>query len=883
MTMNKFGCTFPRISPEQITNDSTKDLDVVRSGITFPGKDVLENAIEDSCQQLSELHKQLRETHELHEEQKLNFLQSIIKLQTKLQEGHVEKDALSDLRLKENRKQADVMGEMQAMMRKLQASKQAAEQRLLEAEDEAESHARRAEAHERTLQEVYSTLLAYDKPSGNSSYTNPVTLCDTVEKVLQDLEHDNNNLRERLVQVEDQMKTQEQKWQENAEILLKEQKDRKPDQSQVSVYQRQINDMESALSILRTDLLDVQRKHEVKVGDLEKQLAEAQYEVEEAQRGRDQSLQQAEEMVAHLGQLTSELGQVSEELALVKDQARQQATGHRMKTDRELEEQCLEVQHLEFLVKSLKGDHQAQMEVQEQQAELAVLRGELELKTDQLKELQALLDKRNRELQVVQREWARVEEAQTCGQALRAETELLKMKLEDKERVVDLLQLQIKNTTKVTEQHGHNEKSHLINQLNEHKLEIQQLKTGVEQRELRLSVLELERQVQRAHPCKQSLCVRELTLEKQQLSAELEEHRRQLVRLKEEQGEFMKLQVNKSEEQQGVVVRLKAQLKTTRAELDQAKKTLRALEGADGHGLKVAQGMQKQITARREQIDTLQGRIQVLEDTMDKLTQEKRYQSLEIKHLVQELASVSEEKRRLAVEVETVRSLEKPLREKIAKLEAALHKMSESFVNCQDFIQLQEQEFVRQKLQHALDIKELQGQNLRAAGSFQRASMSSPTALRTQHDTKGLRESQGQQLLDRPALELQSLVKDPGTNTCSSITRSIDGANNVSSIPENANRTYSSSVPQTFRTTDLDKQNLNFTLSTNSHDISVAASLPFYTTSTPGAMPLGRRSPVHSLLTSDPRTGPHSWHQTACPLTDPPKCKLTGTLQGQHF
>lgn len=31
--------------------------------------------------------------------------------------------------------------------------------------------------------------------------------------------------------------------------------------------------------------------------------------------------------------------------------------------------------------------------------------------------------------------------------------------------------------------------------------------------------------------------------------------------------------------------------------------------------------------------------------------------------------------------------------------------MSESFADCQDFIQLQEQEFFRLKLQHALDLK----------------------------------------------------------------------------------------------------------------------------------------------------------------------------------
>lgn len=36
-------------------------------------------------------------------------------------------------------------------------------------------------------------------------------------------------------------------------------------------------------------------------------------------------------------------------------------------------------------------------------------------------------------------------------------------------------------------------------------------------------------------------------------------------------------------------------------------------------GLRVALGMQKQITAKREQIDFLQSRIQLLEETIEKL------------------------------------------------------------------------------------------------------------------------------------------------------------------------------------------------------------------------------------------------------------------------
>ncbi|XP_024255851.1 coiled-coil domain-containing protein 158 isoform X2 [Oncorhynchus tshawytscha] len=939
MTIEKMGRTCPSSSPSQINyfpifmdgsseensevlsviQPLTYGLELVRSGITFPGKDVLENAIGDYSQQVSELQKQLSETHELHEQQKFYFRQSIIKLQTKLQEFQIEKDALTDLRTKESRKQADVMGKMQAMIRELQAAKQTGDQRLLEAEDEVKSQSRRTESRERTLQEVYSTLLAYEKRCGNNLYTSQDALGVAVEKVLHDLEHANHNLRESLLLLKEQMETQEQKCQEKAEIMLNEQRERmkqlttshdqevailteklsssrgrasslhvqvellqKQGESQASVHQCQVNDLESALSVLRSELLDTQQGHEDKVGALEMLLAEAQSQAGEAQRGRDRSLQQTEELDSRLCQLTlldeKHQREQQKELAVVR---------------RELEltaDQLYKARDEELRLQSLKGD-----------------------RDEELKKVQVLLEERDRELQLrlqeAQQGRARLEEAQGICQALRAETEMLRLKLEDREKMVDLLRLQMESTTQMTVQHGrsidslHNEKSRLSNQLNEHKLEIQQLRTCLEQREECLAVLEQERRVQQAGLSKQSCCVKELTLEKQQLTAELEVQRMQLVCLTEEHEELKRLHSSKSEEQEGVVVGLKAQLKTTRAELDQARSTLRTLEGADGHGLKVAMGMQKQITAKREQIDTLHGRIQLLEETMDKLTEEKRYQSQESKRQIQLLASVTEEKRQVAAEVETVRSLERRLREKVAKLETALHKMSESFVHCQDFIQLQEQEFVRLKLQHALDVT---GQNLRATGNAQRASLSSPTALTalpsSQYGSKCLLELKPQQLLESPTTELRSLVKElrgvisenPGPHTNKSTLRRSsvperdhrttlnEVTKNVTSNAKMIKGTNSSGVAHLLRTTDLDERNLNSTFSSASHDFSFAASLPSYTSS-PRAMALGRRSPVHSLLTSDhnPTPPPQSRPQAESPLTDThtlanPQAEFTG-------
>ncbi|XP_070992602.1 coiled-coil domain-containing protein 158-like isoform X1 [Oncorhynchus clarkii lewisi] len=979
ITMEKMGRTFPSSSPSQInyfpifmdgsSEENSEllspyrpsliqpltydrdglDLMVVRSGVTFPGKDVLENVIEDYSQQVSELQKQLSEMCAFHEQQKFKLRQSIIKLQTKLHEVQTEKDALTDLRMKESRKQADVMGKMHAIIRALQINKQTGDQRLLEAEEEAKSQSSKAESMERTLQEVHSTLLAYEKRCRNYLYSSHDTLGVAVQKVLQDLEHENHNLRERFLLVEEQMETQEHKCQGKAEIQLKEQRERleqlitshdqevailteklsssrssasslsvqvellqKQGESQASVHQCQVKDLESAFSILRSDLLDGQRIHEDKVSALEKQLAEAQSQVEEAQRGRDGSLQQAEELDSQLCQLTSELRKVREELALEKEETKQlweRDTGHSVTSDglrRELEERRLGVQQLEVLVGSLKDDCQAQMEAQllgekhqwEQQEELAVLRGELKLTTDQLnrardeelrlqalqgdrdealKRVQALLEERDRELQLRQQEAqqgrARLEEAQGHCQALRAETEVLRLKLEDREKMVNLLRLQMESTTQMTVQHGrsidslHDEKSRLSNQLSEHKLEIQQLRTDLEQREECLAVLEKERREQQAGLSDQSHCDKELKLEKQKLTAELEMQRMQLVTLTVEHEELKRLHSSKSEEQEGVLVSLKAQLKTTRAEIDQARRTL---EGVDGHGLKVAMGMQKQIKTKRDQIHSLQGRIQLLEETMDKLSQEKHYQSLESKRQVQELASVTEEKRQMATELETVRSLERLLREKVAKLEATLHKMSGSVIDCQDFIQLQEQAFVRLKLQHAQ--QELQGQNLRDTGNAQRSSPTSPTARNaltsTQYRSNCLLELKSQRLLESPTMELRSLVKDlrrvisenPGPHT-SIIKRTSapervhrttlnEVTNCFTNNAKTTKGTYSSGVPHLLRTTDLDEQNLNSTFSSESQDFSFVASLPCYTSS-PRAMALGHTSPVHSLLTTD--------------------------------
>ncbi|XP_061836984.1 uncharacterized protein [Nerophis lumbriciformis] len=111
--------------------------------------------------------------------------------------------------------------------------------------------------------------------------------------------------------------------------------------------------------------------------------------------------------------------------------------------------------------------------------------------------------------------------------------------------------------------------------------------------------------------------------EKQQLAAQLEVQHRRLLAITKAHRELQQLHSCASEEHKGIVLRLQGRMDRVQTELDRVKSTLRTLEGADCYGLRAALDMEKEITARRRQTDTLQARVQHLEETIKKLDQVK--------------------------------------------------------------------------------------------------------------------------------------------------------------------------------------------------------------------------------------------------------------------
>uniref|UniRef100_UPI00398EAF52 coiled-coil domain-containing protein 158-like isoform X2 n=1 Tax=Pristiophorus japonicus TaxID=55135 RepID=UPI00398EAF52 len=314
------------------------------------------------------------------------------------------------------------------------------------------------------------------------------------------------------------------------------------------------------------------------------------------------------------------------------------------------------------------------------------------------------------------------EEAVAHLKKMQSENDSLKMELSEKGKMLTILRQEMENIADMTSQQScasealQLERKQLQKEVDCQKQKIQELKTELahkdaQMQELQAHLSELEREkIKLVNSATEQMSeLRDLLQEKEMIANELNLIQNQMGDLKEEYNSLQRSFACKTEEYEWATNKLKAQLKSTQNELEQTKEAMKVLEGADTHAMKVAVGMQKQITAKRGQIDALQSKIQFLEETLDNSEREKCYLKEEKVRLTKELACIVSERNKIAGELDALKSQEKCLREKLTRLETALEKACLRFSDCQSVIQRQEQDFMRLKLQHALEVKEIQG------------------------------------------------------------------------------------------------------------------------------------------------------------------------------
>ncbi|XP_038318119.1 coiled-coil domain-containing protein 158 isoform X12 [Canis lupus familiaris] len=795
-------------------------------------------------------------------------------------------------------------------------------------------------SHEGVLQEIRAILVDFEEASGKKIYEQDSmsalhfrNLGSAISKILRELDTEISYLKGRIFPVEDQLEALKSESQNKIELLLQQHQDREQARNQNSMYMRQLSDLESTVSQLRSELREAKRMYEDKIEELEKQLVLANSELTEARTERDQFSQESGNLDDQLQKLLADLHKREKELSLEKEQNKRlwdRDTGNSITIDhlrRELDDRNMEVQRLEALLKAMKSECQGQMERQmaaiqgknESLEKVSSLTAQLESTKEMLRkvveeltakkmtlessertisDLTSSLQEKERAIEATNSEITKLrsrvdlklqelQHLKTEGDHLRnvqTECEALRLQMAEKDKVIEILRQQIENMTQLVGQHGRTagamqvEKAQLEKEINDRRLELQEFKilkdkkdAKIRELEARVSDLELEK-VKLVNAGSERLrAVKDIKQERDQLLNEVKTSRSELNGLTEDYEVLKRNFRNKTEEMEATTNKLKMQLKSAQSELEQTRNTLKSMEGSDGHAMKVAMGMQKQITAKRGQIDALQSKIQFLEEAMTNANKEKHFLKEEKTKLSQELSTVATEKNKMAGELEVLRSQERRLKEKVANMEVALDKASLQFAECQDIIQRQEQESVRLKLQHTLDVKELQGpgytsntsvkprllQPSSAAHSHSNVPSSQSTASFLSHhsmkpntlkedptrDLKQLLQELRSVINEEPAVPLGK-PEEEGRAPSLGVSYVAVSNNSLRDSTEGSKSSDTlSREPVTLHTGDLEDPSSCFTFpSTASPSVKNSASRSFH--SSP------KKSPVHSLLTS---------------------------------
>ncbi|XP_063103303.1 coiled-coil domain-containing protein 158 isoform X2 [Cavia porcellus] len=837
------------------------ELDSSRKITAYPGKEHIQRVLEEYSHQVKDLQRRLNESNELHEKQKFYLRQSVIDLQTKLQEMQMERDAMADIRRRESQSQEDLRNQLQNTVHELEAAKCLKEDMLKDSSTQIEQLRKVMLSHEGVLQEIRTILVDFEEASGkkiqeqDNMSTMPFrSLGTAISKILRELDTEISYLKGRIFPVEDQLETLKTESQNKIELLLQQHQDRieqliseheveitgltdkassarsqansiqsqleiiqEQARNQNSMYMRQLSDLESTVSQLRSELREAKRMYEDKIEELEKQLVLANSELTEARTERDQFSQESGNLDDQLQKLLADLHKREKELSLEKEQNKRlwdRDTGNSITIDhlrRELDDRNMEVQRLEALLKAMKSECQGQMERQmaaiqgknESLEKVSSLTAQLESTKEMLRkvveeltakkmtlessertvsDLTASLQEKEHAIEATNAEITKLrsrvdlklqelQHLKTEGEHLRhaqTECEALRLQMAEKDKVIEILRQQIENMTQLVGQHGRTagamqvEKAQLEKEINDRRLELQEFKilkdkkdSKIRELEARVSDLELEK-VKLVNAGSERLrAVRDIKQERDQLLNEVKNSRSELNSLSEDYEVLKRNFRNKSEEMETTTNKLKMQLKSAQSELEQTRNTLKSMEGSDGHAMKVAMGMQKQITAKRGQIDALQSKIQFLEDAMTNANKEKHFLKEEKNKLSQELSTVATEKNKMAGELEVLRSQERRLKEKVANMEVALDK----FAECQDIIQRQEQESVRLKLQHTLDVKELQGPGYNSDSSMKPRLLQSASVTRAHSNVPSSQSTTS--FLSHHSAKTAALKEDP--------------------------------------------------------------------------------------------------------------------------
>ncbi|KAM5191537.1 coiled-coil domain-containing protein 158 [Mantella aurantiaca] len=539
-------------------------------------------------------------------------------------------------------------------------------------------------------------------------------------------------------------------------------------QQQSTKHKDHIANLESVMSELQSEQESCERTYKDKVEELNKQLLIANTALEKTQGEHTELSQNLGKQLQELNHLQEAFKMCEKQLHLEREQNRElqeQANIGKFTNDhlrRELIERSMEVEHLQLMVTVVKEESQQKekeklktiqdktsnlnivtCQLESMKATLQKMTEELEVKTQSLKnaeknitESKVLLVEKDKTLKNATEELKKLrlyaeakkkelQQLKTTSEQMSEmleDTETLKLLLVEKDNMIMTLRDQIQTLTRVVGQQNQKvgsleaEKSQLLEEASLRNALIQDSKVMAEKKDLRIHELEemcrllnMEKRKLTNESIEKTCAANRLRKERKEIVAELRETQSELACLSEDYETLKRNNQNRTQDTENATAILKVHLKAAIAELTQTKNTLKTVEDCDGQAIKIASRMQKKITAKREQIDALQSRIQFLEEALSNAVKDERHLKMERTNLLQRFASQAAEKNKLCDTVEILSSENIALKGNVANTEATLDQTLLQLSECQAVIQHLEQEITLLRLQHTLDLKELRG------------------------------------------------------------------------------------------------------------------------------------------------------------------------------
>ncbi|XP_073398023.1 coiled-coil domain-containing protein 158 isoform X2 [Dendrobates tinctorius] len=539
----------------------------------------------------------------------------------------------------------------------------------------------------------------------------------------------------------------------------------KSSQDQNAKQAEHITSLELKVAQLQSDLRNCKKTYKDKMEELRNQLLSANCLLEDLQNEHSQCKQEYGGQLLHLNEA---LKAREEQLNLEKEHNKQLYDREKVNSltnenlQREMIERRIEVERLQAVVKMMNEEYRKKTEqqlraIQEKTTSLNatssqlksikdVLRktsNDLEAKSqcldrtekslietrnvlaekdkslqrvvDEMKKLRLYAESKKREVQQIRVDNEKMTEMQR-------DAETLKLLLVEKDNMIITLREQIEAMTKMIGQQNQKidalevEKSQILHELTVKRSETQDIALRTEKKEKRIleleelcTGLELEKSKLANFNTKKILADKKTKKERDKIMFELMETRNDLANLAEDYEALKREYEKQTGDKESATTILKMQLKAAMVELEQTKNTLNTVEDCDGHAVKIATRMQKKITVKREEIDMLQGRVHFLEEALGNATKDKNVLKVEQKQLMQECVREATEKHKLSGTVENLKTENNTLKVNAARTESALEKTLLQLSECQAVIQLLEQETMRLRLQHTLDLQELRG------------------------------------------------------------------------------------------------------------------------------------------------------------------------------